>query len=75
MAKGLQQSASPPDSPPDLPRPEPRLIRDERAATTLEWSLLLAAIALPSYFVIRLALDSLVGYYQMMTVLNSLPFP
>lgn len=54
---------------------QPRLLCDEQAATTLEWSLLLAAIALPSYFIIRLALDSLVGHYQMMTVLNSLPFP
>ena len=55
--------------------PLPRLIADEQAATTVEWALLLAAIGLPSYFIIELALDSLVGYYQMMTMLNSLPFP
>ena len=52
-----------------------RFGRDERAATTLEWALLLAAIGLPSYFIIRIAFDALVGYYRMMTTLNSLPFP
>lgn len=53
----------------------PTLIADEQAATTLEWALLLAVIALPSYYIIRLALESLVGHYQMMTAINSLPFP
>ncbi len=52
-----------------------RFGRDARAATTLEWALLLAAIALPSYFIIRIAFDALVGYYRMMTTLNSMPFP
>ena len=51
-----------------------RLVRDESGATTLEWSLLLAAIALPGYYVIRLALETLVLHYQMMTMINSLPF-
>jgi len=37
--------------------------------------LLLAAIAIPSYWIIRLALAVLVGHYQMMTTLNGLPFP
>ena len=41
----------------------------------LEWTLLLAAIALPSYWTIKLALATLIGYYQMMTTLNALPFP
>ena len=49
--------------------------RDIAGATTLEWTLLLAAIALPSYFIIRLALDALVGHYQMVTTINALPFP
>jgi len=48
---------------------------DESGATTLEWALLLAAIGLPSYWVIRLAMFTLVGHYQMMTTVNSLPFP
>jgi Flp pilus assembly pilin Flp len=52
-----------------------RLDRDQRAATTLEWSLLLAAIGLSAYYTIRLATDTLVGHDQMMTFLNSLPFP
>lgn len=49
--------------------------RDEQGATTLEWALLLAAIALPSYWLMQLALNVLVGHYQMMTTLNALPFP
>ena len=57
-------------------RVRPRdLHRDERATTTLEWALLLAAIGLPSYWTIQLAIDALVGHYQMMTLINSLPMP
>jgi len=48
---------------------------DEAGATTLEWALLLAAIALPSYFILRMALAALVDYYRMMTLINALPFP
>ena len=53
----------------------PTLIEDEAGATTLEWTLLVAAIALPGYFVMMFALDLLVAHYQMMTTLNALPFP
>ena len=49
--------------------------RDENGGTTLEWSLLLAAIALPGYYLIQLLMATLVGYYHMMTMVNSLPFP
>lgn len=52
-----------------------RFLRDQTASTTLEWSLLLAAIVLPGFFVIRSATDLLVGHYQMISLLNSLPFP
>ncbi len=52
-----------------------RLHRDNRGATMLEWVLLLAAIALPSYFIMQLALAALVGHYRMVTTINSLPFP
>ena len=49
--------------------------RDETGATTLEWALLLAAIALPSYWLMQLAMNVLIGHYRMMTTLNALPFP
>lgn len=49
--------------------------RDEQGATTLEWTLLLAAIAIPAYGIIRIALAALIGQYQMLTMLNGLPFP
>jgi len=48
---------------------------DETGATALEWTLLLAAIAVPSYWIIKLALDTLIAHYQMMTTINALPFP
>lgn len=51
------------------------LVRDERGATALEWTLLLAAIAIPSYVVVRLGVQTLIGHYQMITTLNALPFP
>lgn len=48
---------------------------DDAGATTLEWALLLAAIALPSYFAIKLTLQLLTDHYRMMTTLNGIPFP
>ncbi len=52
-----------------------RLLGNRQGATTLEWALLLAAIALPSWFIIRMALATLAGHYRMMAALNALPFP
>ena len=50
-------------------------VSDETGATTLEWVLLLAAIAVPSYWIVRLAIMTLVGHYQLVTTMNGLPFP
>jgi hypothetical protein len=52
-----------------------RLLREQMGATTLEYGLLLAAIALPSYVIFRQALKLLVYQYGMIVQLNSLPFP
>jgi Flp pilus assembly pilin Flp len=52
-----------------------QLDADEAGVTSLEWTLLLAAIALPSYFIMRLALQTLVAHYGMLTTLNGLPLP
>ena len=52
-----------------------RLHRDRRGATMLEWTLLLAVIALPSYVIFTILLDTLVIHYRMMVMLNHLPFP
>ena len=51
------------------------IIDDESGTTTLEWLLLLGAIALPSIYILTMALGAVVDYYRMMTTLNSLPFP
>ncbi len=55
-------------------RPE-ALWSDERGGHTLEWTLLLAVIGIPSYLVITMLLSALAGHYQMMAFVNSLPFP
>lgn len=47
----------------------------ERGATTLEYVLLMAAIVLPGYFVIRLGLATLFAHYRMVTTMNGLPLP
>lgn len=52
-----------------------RLHRDVRGATALEWTLLLGAIALPSYVLIRLGVSLLVMHYTMLTTLNGMPMP
>jgi hypothetical protein len=64
-----------PQSPPDRPAAWVRLHRNQMGATTLEYCLLLAAIAFPGYFLINSALNLLVEHYRLMTFLNSLPFP
>lgn len=48
---------------------------DEQGQTALEWTLLLAAIAIPSYTIVRLGVETLIAHYQMITTLNALPFP
>ena len=52
-----------------------QLRHGERGATMLEWVLLLAAVALPSYFIIQLGLQTVFGHYQLITTINGLPFP
>ena len=56
-------------------RHKTRLLTDETGATMLEWVLLVAVIGIPSYYIIVLALGTLLGHYRMMTTLNALPFP
>ena len=48
---------------------------DQRGQTALEWTLLLAAIVIPGYAIVRMGVETLIGHYQMLTTLNALPFP
>jgi len=48
---------------------------DETGAHALEWTLLIAAIALPGFIILRLLLATLLGHYNLVTTVNSLPFP
>lgn len=69
--KGMTDS-----NPAHAPRKSPAtVLADEQGAMTLEWALLLAAIALPAYVIFIMMLNTLVEYYRMMTTLNALPFP
>ena len=52
-----------------------RLHRNDQGTTSLEWALLLGAIASPSIFIFTMALNIVVDYYRMMTQLNAFPFP
>jgi Flp pilus assembly pilin Flp len=52
-----------------------RMIRDQRGTTSLEWALLLGAIALPSVYLFTMSLGVIVDYYRMMTQFSSLPLP
>ena len=50
-------------------------LADDRGQMTLEWALVLAAFALPMFFVIRVCMSVLVAHFQMVSFLETLPFP
>ena len=52
-----------------------RALADRRGQMTVEWALVLAAVALPMYFTVVLCLNLLVAHFQMVTFLETLPFP
>jgi len=52
-----------------------RLTRDAGGQMTVEWALVLVAIALPMFVVIRTCLRLLVAHFQMMSGMITLPFP
>ena len=54
---------------------ELELLEDESASTTLEWALLLGAIALPTGLIILKGLDLLVMKYAIIVRLTNCPFP
>ena len=78
---------APPEPPAHMPLARLRLLRHlrfasrrlvrggDRGATMLEAVLLLAAVALPSYFIIQTGLRVLFAHYRLVTTLNGLPFP
>ncbi len=52
-----------------------KLQRDRAGQMTLEWSLVLAAVALPMFGVIKLGTSALASHYRMVSFLETLPFP
>ena len=50
-------------------------LANEQGATTLEWTLLLAVVAIPSYTLVQLSLAYLIDLYRVAAPLNALPFP
>ena len=53
----------------------PERLRDDRGATMLEWCLLLAAVVIPAWVIIRIGLATLAGHYGLVTTINQMPFP
>ena len=53
----------------------PKRLRDDRGATMLEWCLLLAAVVIPAWVIIRVGLATLAGHYGLVTTMNQMPFP
>ncbi len=51
------------------------IVSDDAGQATIEWALVLAFIALPMYFIFKVCLNLLVAHYQMVTFLETLPFP
>ncbi len=47
----------------------------QSGAVTVEYMLMLAFIAIPSIWLLRLLLDVLTAHYQMVTFLETLPYP
>ena len=52
-----------------------RLHADSLGQVTLEWALVLAAVAIPMLVVFRICLAILADKCRMMAFLNSLPYP
>ena len=73
-AKIRRDAAHRPVGSDNAPRMHPAGL-DESGATTLEWSLLLATVAIPSYALIQLSLAYLTDLYRAKAMLNALPFP
>ena len=51
------------------------LASDERGQTTIEWVLIVAGFGLPMIYVFRMLLSILAAAYQMVTFMETLPFP
>ena len=56
-------------------RPLRSLPADRRGSLTLEWALILAAVALPMAGLFQLCLHLLGAVYESITLMNSMPFP
>jgi hypothetical protein len=52
-----------------------RLGRDQSGQVTLEWTLIMVAVVLPCYYLMRIFLNLLIAQYQMVSFLQTLPFP
>ncbi|MFN3168973.1 MAG: Flp family type IVb pilin [Phycisphaeraceae bacterium] len=50
-------------------------LKDDRGATVIEWTLLLAAVVLPAIVIVRYGLITLAGHYGLITTMNQMPFP
>ncbi len=52
-----------------------RLAVQEDGQVTIEWAMVMAAVALPFLLIFRVCLAILVAHFQMVSFMQSLPFP
>lgn len=52
-----------------------RLGRDQTGLMTLEWTLIMVTVVLPCYYLMKVLLELLIAHYQMVSFLQTLPFP
>ncbi|KKN82326.1 hypothetical protein LCGC14_0309860, partial [marine sediment metagenome] len=58
-----------------IARPWRRLYRQNEAQLTLEWTMVLAFVALPMYFIFKGCFRLLVAHFQMVSFMQTIPFP
>jgi len=52
-----------------------RLTQEEAGQMTIEWAMVMTVVALPFLAIFRLCLKVMVAHFQMVTFMQSLPFP
>jgi len=52
-----------------------KALRSQQGATMLEWVLLLGFIAIPSFLIMRVGMETLLGHFDLILTINAMPFP
>lgn len=52
-----------------------RFYMQDDGQLTIEWTLVLAAIALPMYFVFKVCMSLMAAHFRMVSFMETVPFP